>query len=65
MSGTEFEMRQQETERDSLQAVVSQMQGALLFATADSRPALSTALRNASTKLGAVEKENPGTPRYA
>src|SRR5579862_2338970 len=57
MNGTEYEIRQQEAERDSLRGVISQMQGALLFATADSRPALQTALQNASSRLGTVEKK--------
>jgi len=57
MTDSETESRQQEIEHDSLQAVISQMQGALLFANADGRSALATALRNASARLGVVEKK--------
>jgi hypothetical protein len=57
MTDSETETRQQEIERDSLQGVISQMQGALLFATAEARPALTTAMRNATSRLGVVEKK--------
>jgi hypothetical protein len=57
MTNFETETKQQEMERDSLQGVISQMQGALMFATPESRPALATALRNATARLGVVEKK--------
>ena len=57
MADSETETKQQEMERDSLRGVISQMQGALMFATAEARPALATALRNATSRLGVVEKK--------
>lgn len=57
MADAETETKQQEMERASLQGVISQMQGALMFATVEARPALATALRNAASRLGVVEKK--------
>lgn len=51
------QLKQQDMERNSLQSTVSDIQAALLFSNGEKRQILELALRNASSRLGAIEKK--------
>lgn len=57
MAEADAELRAAESERDNLQRTISEVQTALVYATAGSRSVLEKVLHNAASRLGATEKK--------
>jgi hypothetical protein len=57
MTQTETEAKQQEFERSSLESTISGLQAALMYSAGASRDVLELALRNATSRLGTIEKK--------